>query len=279
MIGQHLGDNVPGLEALLSEQSFAGEHDQRLPQRPAPASGPGPGVGRQRGPEPLPARPGEEGPGDHRVAGRIPHPTAAEVDDRAQRAVCHQQVPVCDVAVHPHRRAVPGGGQRRLPHPGRGRPVDPVAQRLDGRPRLGVVHGQRGAAEEVVFPGRRSALGAGSVQRGEERGQIGRELVHVADPGRGRWLPLQPPVNRPVPGVSAPRHAQGQRRRNRQRQLPGQHRQPPVLLGHLRGAGRPAWQPHRHIPAETERPVVPPVLLNAPHRQPGPLRELSRDQA
>ena len=68
VIGEHPLDHAPLDRAALG---VAVEGDERLPQRPAAAARPGAGIDAERGAEGVPARAGQQGPGDHDVAGGV----------------------------------------------------------------------------------------------------------------------------------------------------------------------------------------------------------------
>ncbi len=151
-------------------------------------------------------------------------------------------------------------------------------QRREPALRLAVIGGDRPAAEEVVCAWRRATCRVDLVERDEEVGQVGGEPRHVRDPLGGGWIAVDPPVHRPGPGEAAARHALRQRFGDGQGQLPGQHRQPAVLLVHLLDVNPGAGQPDGHGLAQAERGVVDPISLDGPDRQASPLRELIRDQ-
>ena len=159
-----------------------------------------------------------------------------------------------------------------------GAPTDLTVEGLQRLPGLAVVDGQRRAAVAAVRPGRRPARGIYLVQRGQEAGQVSREGGRVFDVTGGQRGARQPAIDRPRPRETASGDAPAQRLRDPQRQLARQHRQPPVLLVHLLRVAGPAGQPHRQVRAEAEGDVVPAARLDPPHRKPGPLRELFRDQ-
>jgi hypothetical protein len=165
----------------------------------------------------------------------------------------------------------------RLPDLSRKPGVDLAIQGRDRLPGLGVPVGQRDAEEAGVIPGRRAVIGIDLVQDGEETGQVGSELTEVRDVAAGCGLTIQSAIDRPRPRITAPWGSLCDRLRDRQRQMPGEFCQPPVLLADLRDVAFAAGQAHGHVVAKAERDVVVPVEFNGADGKVSPLRKLSRD--
>jgi hypothetical protein len=279
MIGEYFPDDALGLYRVLRIVfERANEHHHGLPERPATATRPGRPVRRQPVPEHPPALAGQERPRDVRIAGGISHCGAAEVDDGAQPAIADQQVFRADVPVQPYRRTVRGRAEGRFPDLGGADSVNLTTEGRDRGPGLGVVHRQRAAAKEIVLARRRTASGIDLVQGGEKVSQAGGELARIRDPAGGRVVAVEPPVDRPLSREPVRRRSLGQRLGDGEGKLAGQRRQPPVLLVNLQGVLAGTGQPHRHVLAEPEGGVVPPVVLHRPDRKISPLRKLVGDQ-
>ena len=178
--------------------------------------------------------------------------------------------------MHPHRRLLPRGGQGPVPYSDGGPGVDVVGQQVNRGAGLLIPGRQRAAAEGAVLPGRRPAAGvsmayitAGNPARSQRRTRPGPGArARPRSTGTPTTARGTPPLGRPsATGLG-----------NRQRQLGGQDRQPPVLLGHLRYVVLTAGQANGELTAQPERGVVPPAEPDRDHRQPGPLRKLTSDQ-
>src|SRR6266498_807307 len=107
-------------------------------------------------------------------------------------------VPLRHVAVEPHRPAIPGRPQRRLPDLRDGVPRYVTVEYRDRLARLGVVDLQWPTTEPVVQPRLRSSGWIDVSQRGEEGGQALREPGQVADGVDAGGVAVDPLIHRPV---------------------------------------------------------------------------------
>ena len=89
-----------------------------------------------------------------------------------------------------------------FPRRGRCAAVDCAAQRGDRSAGLRVSRRQRHTPEGVVLPRLRSICRIDSLQGGDELCQVGRRLAWVGNGLDGRGFALEPPIDRPVPGVA-----------------------------------------------------------------------------
>lgn len=106
-------------------------------------------------------------------------------------------------------------------------------------------------------------------------------MCHPALIGRGRGvktLPVQPVPHRPRPGEPGAGTAGSEDAGDRHRQVTGEQRQGPGLLGDGRDVAGVRRQPDAHGVAEPERVVVVPRPFHLVDGQVRPVRELVRDQ-
>ena len=215
----------------------------------------------------------EHAPGRDQVGGRITDADAAEVDDRAEAAVGHQQVRPQQVGVYPHRRPIPGGGGQRVLPRRKGRAaVDDLGRRLDGRARPVVKFAQRPA------PGLRRSGDGDLTQFADEPSQVLGRLAFICDELLGVRLDVDPAVDGPGEGVPVRRIALRHRLGDPQRQARCELRQPVALP--LQGLG-PRWQPRQPRAQMVSQPVDGvhrSRRRNGADRQPAQPRELRGDQ-
>src|SRR5215472_3909627 len=231
VVGQDLADDPSGERGVLRVVvKRADENLHCLPDGPAASPGPGSSIDRQPFFQDAAALAAKKRPGYRRVAGRIADSAGAEIDDRRQPPVLSQQVVRLHVAVEPHRWALPGSLQCRLPDLGGKHGVDVTLERVQRFARLAVIDRQRAAAEEVVRSGRRPACRVDPVQGGEEVCQVGSELKKVTNCMNSDKSTDDPPIQRPWPGETASQNAYRQRLRYRQWQLASQDGKPALLL-------------------------------------------------
>ena len=143
---------------------------------------------------------------------------------------------------------------------------------------LPVVGQQRAAAEPVVLSRAGTVGGVDAPQGRQEPGQVNREPNRIGNPVRAGRLAAEPLVDRPRIRVTRAGLALRQRHGNRQRELGGQSRKPPMFLVDRQGVLGRAGEPHQHFGAETERPVVPAAVGNGLYWKTGPPGKLLSDQ-
>jgi hypothetical protein len=90
--------------------------------------------------------------------------------------------------VEPVGRSIPLCPERHLPHRARGVGIDPTFEGGYRLPGLGVVTGQRPAAEKIMPPGRRPTGGVDPTKSVQEFGQICREPAQIGDTPDARGL-------------------------------------------------------------------------------------------
>jgi len=222
----------------------------------------------------MPGGRGQKCPRHHQVDRGITDAKQAEIEDAAELPVGGEQVGRMKVAVHPHWRAVPRrGSQRAAPGPDDGRTVRYVFQRLDGAGDEAIAAGQ--IAPELAD---RAAREINCPQGCDESGQPGRRRQQVDTGAIAGDLTRQPGRDAPPPGIALARHALAGHDRDGQRQPPGQHRKPPVLLAYLLSADKAPGQPDRQVRAQPVDHVVPASTGYGSYGQAGPVRELRRQQ-
>jgi hypothetical protein len=106
--------------------------------------------------------------------------------------------------------------------------------------------------------GRWTARRIYTVQGGNELRQVRGQRAGVGDAVDGRVLTVQPPVDRPVPGIALGRFTLPERDGNGNRQQRGKPRQPVVLLVHILDCPVDAGQAHGHVVTESIQRVVRP---------------------
>src|SRR5918997_1802832 len=156
--------------------------------------------------------------------------------------------------------------------------MDPSVQGSSRLRGFGAINGQRSTAKEVVLPRWWTTGRVDPLQGSQESPERDRKLAQICDTLDGRGLAFEPPVDGPLPGITAGRSALGQRDGDRKREERRKLRQPSVFLLHLQRVRGSTRQPHRHVRAEVEGSVVPPVELNRLDGQVRPLRKLRSDQ-
>ena len=190
-----------------------------------------------------------------------------------------QQVAGLGVTVEPQRGPIPCRRKRCSPDLRCQLGVDAAPERGQGLLGLAVINGQRAAAEEVVLPWPWPASRVDLVQGGQEVRQVGRELRHVSNRFPvSHGIAVDPLVHRPRPRETAPGFARSQQHRDGQRQLPGQHWQPALLLLDRFDVVLRTRQPDGHRVTKPERGIVPAVDVNRADGQASPRRELARHQ-
>ena len=279
MIGEHSSITRAGTHRVGVRLRVLCDGDQRLPQRPAAASYPGRVVDAERSAERITTRTRQQRPPDHHVARGITHAGAAEVESprtggRARRAGWwprtspwnHTGGPCHVAARHASHAAVASAPSIRSPRAA-------IALRLcssyvaSGAPR-----------QKLCCPGSGPPVGSTRCSARRNCAERGAELGQDRRCGR-RWRRRRRASGtRTTRRVVAAGHAARERRRDRQRQVRRELPQPPVLLVDLQRVRLRTRQPHRHLAAEPEGPVVPPVDVDRRDRKIGPLRELRGDQ-
>src|ERR1700716_2349945 len=111
-----------------------------------------------------------------------------------------------EVSVEPEARALPRGClESCFPRPGHCVGIDGVAQGRDRVTRGKVSLWQWHAAERVVLPRGRPAEGIDLLQGGNELSQFGSRSARIGDAVHGRGLAFEPPIYRPMPGITLSR--------------------------------------------------------------------------
>src|SRR5918997_5331463 len=119
-----------------------------------------------------------------------------------------------------------------FPHRTRGVGIDPAVQGSSRLPGFGVIDGQRSAAKEVVLSRWWTTGRVDPLQGSQESPERDRKLAQICDTLDGRGLAFEPPVDGPLPGITAGRSALGQRDGDRKREERRKLRQPSVFLLH-----------------------------------------------
>ena len=180
--------------------------------------------------------------------------------------------------MHPDRRAIPAGRQRRLPDIAGAGAIDLPLERDEALAGFGVIDSKIAAAKEVGPAGRRAVRRIDRLQGAEKPGKLARQADPIGDRCNERGLAVEPAIDRPAQRKAFGGLSDGQRRRDRHRQVRREPRQPGQLLVGLRGIAWGVGQAHLHGIAEVEGAVVPAVGGHPPDRQIGPVRELAGDQ-
>ena len=127
-------------------------------------------------------------------------------------------------------------------------------------------------------PGARRARGIGPAQSGHEPGQVTGGLALVRDQLIGVRLAVDPPVDRPGPGIPLSRAAPGHRLGDAQRQARREPRQPVALRLQIPGPPGHARQPSVQVVAQPVDGVHRPGGPERSHLPPGQPRELRGHQ-
>jgi len=158
------------------------------------------------------------------------------------------------IAVNPQSRPAPRRRRERmLPGVENRRAIDATFKLLETAMQQSGAVGKRHASPRV----RRRFRRGRPMQRTQElrdrsRGGRGVELRRAE-----RRFPGKPGHDRPSPREAAPRTSNTDRRRNRNRQVTRELREPALLVFNQLGGGRTARQTHRELVAETKHEVVP----------------------